>query len=80
MLVVDYLNAKWAQDPKDERLSAAQNAVCSRELRRVFPRQGQKWEAAGRPAWTGGKWVKQDDIFKSSFANVVYTVPAGFRS
>ncbi|MGH4229495.1 conserved phage C-terminal domain-containing protein [Klebsiella pneumoniae] len=79
MLVVDYLNAKWAQDPKmsdylrPKTLFAPENCV-------EYFDKAKKWEAAGRPAWTGGKWVKQDDIFKSSFANVVYTVPAGFRS
>ncbi|EWE14902.1 conserved phage C-terminal domain-containing protein [Klebsiella pneumoniae] len=79
MLVVDYLNAKWAQDPKmsdylrPKTLFAPENCV-------EYLDKAKKWEAAGRPAWTGGKWVKQDDIFKSSFANVVYTVPAGFRS
>ncbi|MGR7468352.1 conserved phage C-terminal domain-containing protein [Klebsiella aerogenes] len=79
MLVVDYLNAKWAQDLKmsdylrPKTLFAPENCV-------EYFDKAKKWEAAGRPAWTGGKWVKQDDIFKSSFANVVYTVPAGFRS
>ncbi|WP_411825125.1 conserved phage C-terminal domain-containing protein [Klebsiella pneumoniae] len=79
MLVVDYLNAKWAQDPKmsdylrPKTLFAPENCV-------EYFDKAKKWEAAGRPAWTGGKWVKQDDSFKSSFANVVYTVPAGFRS
>lgn len=79
MLVVDYLNAKWAQDPKmsdylrPKTLFAPENCV-------EYFDKAKKWEAAGRPAWTGGKWVKQDMAFKSSYSDVDYSVPAGFRS
>lgn len=79
MLVVDYLNAKWAQDPKmsdylrPKTLFAPENCV-------EYFDKAKKWEAAGRPAWTGGKWVKQDTAFKSSYSDVDYSVPAGFRS
>ena len=79
MLVVDYLNAKWAQDPKmsdylrPKTLFAPENCV-------EYFDKAKKWEAAGRPAWTSGKWVKQDTAFKSSYSDVDYTVPAGFRS
>ncbi|WPR95107.1 conserved phage C-terminal domain-containing protein [Klebsiella aerogenes] len=79
MLVVDYLNAKWAQDPKmsdylrPKTLFAPENCV-------EYFDKAKKWEAAGRPDWTGGKWVKQDTAFKSSYSDVDYSVPAGFRS
>ncbi|MCP6001828.1 conserved phage C-terminal domain-containing protein, partial [Klebsiella pneumoniae] len=79
MLVVDYLNEKWAQDPKmsdylrPKTLFAPENCV-------EYFDKAKKWEAAGRPAWTGGKWVKQDTAFKSSYSDVDYSVPAGFRS
>lgn len=79
MLVVDYLNEKWAQDPKmsdylrPKTLFAPENCV-------EYFDKAKKWEAAGRPAWAGGKWVKQDTAFKSSYSDVDYTVPAGFRS
>ncbi|HGK4761894.1 conserved phage C-terminal domain-containing protein [Klebsiella pneumoniae] len=79
MLVVDYLNAKWAQDPKmsdylrPKTLFAPENCV-------EYFDKAKKWEVAGRPAWTGGKWVKQDTAFKSSYSEVDYSVPAGFRS
>jgi hypothetical protein len=33
LMVVDYLNEKWAQGSEDERLPAPEDAVCSRELR-----------------------------------------------
>ena len=78
MLVVDYLNEKWAQDPKmsdylrPKTLFAPENCV-------EYFDKAKKWEAAGRPAWTGGKWVKQDTAFKSSYSDVDYSVPAGFR-
>lgn len=79
MLVVDYLNEKWAQDPKmsdylrPKTLFAPENCV-------EYFDKAKKWEASGRPAWTGGKWVKQDTAFKSSYSDVDYSVPAGFRS
>ncbi|MCQ8360419.1 conserved phage C-terminal domain-containing protein [Klebsiella pneumoniae] len=79
MLVVDYLNEKWAQDPKmsdylrPKTLFAPENCV-------EYFDKAKKWEAAGRPAWAGGKWVKQDTAFKSSYSDVDYSVPAGFRS
>jgi hypothetical protein len=42
-----------------------------------------KWAAAGRPKCVDGKWTKvggEDQAFKSSYSDVKYTVPKGFRS
>jgi hypothetical protein len=41
--------------------------------------KAKKWEAAGRPAWTGGKWVSKIRRLNPVIA-VDYSVPAGFRS
>ncbi|HFO0257372.1 Conserved phage C-terminus (Phg_2220_C) [Raoultella terrigena] len=79
MLVVDYLSEKWAKDPKmsdylrPKTLFAPENCV-------EYFDKAKKWGIAGRPAWNNGKWVRMDEAFKSSYANVDYTVPAGFRS
>ncbi|EPY1498117.1 MULTISPECIES: conserved phage C-terminal domain-containing protein [Klebsiella/Raoultella group] len=79
MLVVDYLTEKWAKDPKmsdylrPKTLFAPENCV-------EYFDKAKKWGAAGRPAWANGKWVNNDQAFKSSYAEVNYTVPAGFRS
>lgn len=79
MLVVDYLNAKWAQDPKMSDFLRPKTLFAPENCVEYFDK-AKKWEAAGRPAWTGGKWVKQDTAFKSSYSDVDYSVPAGFRS
>lgn len=79
MLVVDYLTEKWAKDPKmsdylrPKTLFAPENCV-------EYFDKAKKWGAAGRPAWANGKWVNNDQAFKSSYAEVNYTVPVGFRS
>ncbi|HIE7790989.1 TPA: conserved phage C-terminal domain-containing protein [Klebsiella pneumoniae] len=79
MLVVDYLTEKWAKDPKmsdylrPKTLFAPENCV-------EYFDKAKKWDTAGRPAWANGKWVSNDQAFKSSYAEVNYTVPAGFRS
>jgi hypothetical protein len=75
MLVVDYLTEKWAKDPKmsdylrPKTLFAPENCV-------EYFDKAKKWDTAGR-AWANGKWVNNDQAFKSSYAEVNYTVPAG---
>jgi hypothetical protein len=52
MLVVDYLNEKWAQDPKMSDYLRPKT-LFARELRRVF-RQGQNGQMAPSLDWRKG--------------------------
>jgi hypothetical protein len=77
MLVVDYLNEKWAQDPKmsdylrPKTLFAPENCV-------EYFDKAKKWATGAQPGLA--ERVKQDTAFKSSYSDVDYSVPAGFRS
>nr|WP_279116703.1 conserved phage C-terminal domain-containing protein [Enterobacter soli] len=83
ILVVDYLTAKWADDPKmgdylrPSTLFGPENCV-------EYFDKAQKWQKRGRPACVKGRWQiggSSDQNFKASFENVDYSVPAnsGFR-
>lgn len=77
MLVVDYLNEKWANDPKmsdylrPKTLFAPENCV-------EYFEKAKKWDSAGRPEWKNGKWSREDIGFKSEF-KVDTRIPKGFR-
>ncbi|HAY3738780.1 TPA: conserved phage C-terminal domain-containing protein [Escherichia coli] len=82
MLVVDYLYEKWAKDPKmsdylrPKTLFAPENCV-------EYFDKAKKWESAGRPAWSNGKWVGRAEsaAARASFDGVDYSLPenSGFR-
>lgn len=77
MLVVDYLNEKWAKDPKmsdylrPKTLFAPENCV-------EYFDKAKKWNSAGRPSWVNGKWAREDVGFKSEF-KCDHRIPKGFR-
>ncbi|MFU0886792.1 conserved phage C-terminal domain-containing protein [Kluyvera sichuanensis] len=77
MLVVDYLNEKWANDPKmsdylrPKTLFAPENCV-------EYFEKAKKWDSTGRPEWKNGKWSREDIGFKSEF-KVDTRIPKGFR-
>lgn len=82
MLVVDYLTAKWSDDPKmgdylrPSTLFGPENCV-------EYFDKAKKWEKRGRPKCVNGRWQLNGSGgagFKASYADVVYTVPEGFRS
>ncbi len=81
-LVVDYLTAKWADDSKmsdylrPKTLFGAENCV-------EYFDKAKKWRNSGCPKCVNGRWVKatdSDPMFKSSYQDVNYSVPKGFRS
>ncbi|HDG1697565.1 TPA: conserved phage C-terminal domain-containing protein [Kluyvera ascorbata] len=77
MLVVDYLNEKWANDPKmsdylrPKTLFAPENCV-------EYFEKAKKWHSAGRPSWVNGKWSREDIGFKSEY-KCDTRIPKGFR-
>ena len=81
-LVVDYSAEKWGKDLK----MAEYLRPTTLFLPSKFPgylQSATKWAAAGRPKCVDGKWAKaggEDQAFKSSYSDVNYTVPKGFRS
>ncbi len=77
MLVVDYLNEKWAQDPKMSDYLRPKTLFAPENCVEYFDKAKNGKQPGAR---TGGKWVKQDTAFKSSYSDVDYSVPAGFRS
>ena len=77
MLVVDYLNEKWAKDPKmsdylrPKTLFAPENCV-------EYFEKARKWNSAGRPSWMNGKWAREEAGFKSKY-ECDNRIPEGFR-
>lgn len=77
MLVVDYLNEKWANDPKmsdylrPKTLFAPENCV-------EYFEKAKKWDSAGRPSWMNGKWEREAAGFKSKY-ECDTRIPDGFR-
>jgi len=77
MLVVDYLNEKWAKDDKmrdylrPKTLFAPENCV-------EYFEKAKKWDSAGRPSWINGKWAREDAGFKSKY-ECDTRIPEGFR-
>lgn len=77
MLVVDYLNEKWAKDDKmrdylrPRTLFAPENCV-------EYFEKAKKWDSAGRPSWINGKWAREDAGFKSKY-ECDTRIPEGFR-
>ena len=79
MLVVDYCNAKWADDLKMSDYLRPQTLFQPSK----FPgylKSANSWQNAGRPQRINGEWAREDGIFKSSFEKTDYSkVPQGFR-
>ncbi|MCU6671138.1 conserved phage C-terminal domain-containing protein [Enterobacteriaceae bacterium H4N4] len=79
MLVVDYCNAKWAEDLKMSDYLRPQTLFQPSK----FPgylKSANSWQNAGRPQRINGEWAREDGIFKSSFEKTDYSkVPQGFR-
>ena len=83
MLVVDYLTAKWADDPKMDDYLRPSTLFGPENCVEYFDK-AQKWQKRGRPACVKGRWQlggSADQNFKANFQNVDYSVPAnsGFR-
>jgi uncharacterized phage protein (TIGR02220 family) len=83
MLVVDYLTAKWADDPKMDDYLRPSTLFGPENCVEYFDK-AQKWQKRGRPACVKGRWQlggSADPNFKANFQNVDYSVPAnsGFR-
>ena len=78
-LVVDYCNAKWADDLKMSDYLRPQTLFQPTK----FPgylKSANSWSNAGKPARVNGEWAREEGIFKSSFQNTNYgKIPAGFR-
>ncbi|MDH0087778.1 conserved phage C-terminal domain-containing protein [Enterobacter bugandensis] len=78
-LVVDYCNAKWSEDLTMSAYLRPQTLFQPTK----FPgylKSANSWANAGRPARVNGKWVREDDVFKTSFKTTDYSkTPAGFR-
>ena len=78
-LVVDYSNAKWADDLKMAAYLRPQTLFQPNKFPGYLKSAGN-WSNAGRPARINGEWAREDGIFKSSFQNTDYSkIPAGFR-
>lgn len=81
-LVVDYLNAKWADDSKMSDYLRPKTLFGSENCAEYFDK-AKKWRNSGCPKCLNGRWVKSSDsdpMFKSSYQEVNYSVPEGFRS
>lgn len=78
-LVIDYCNAKWSEDLTMSAYLRPQTLFQPTK----FPgylKSANSWANAGRPALVNGKWVREDDVFKTSFKTTDYSkTPAGFR-
>lgn len=78
-LVVDYCNAKWSEDLTMSAYLRPQTLFQPTK----FPgylKSANSWAKAGRPERVNGKWVREDDVFKTSFKTTDYSkTPAGFR-
>lgn len=78
-LVVDYSNAKWADDLKMAAYLRPQTLFQPNKFPGYLKSAGN-WSKAGRPARLNGEWAREDGIFKSSFQNTDYgKIPDGFR-
>lgn len=78
-LVVDYCNAKWSDDLTMSAYLRPQTLFQQTK----FPgylKSANSWVKAGRPPRVNGEWVREDDVFRSSFQNTDYSkTPKGFR-
>lgn len=80
-LVVDYKNEDWKDSEQEEYLRPT-TLFIPKNFPGYLKRAGN-WDKAGRPEKKNGKWAKggaEDPAFRSSYSDVKYTVPKGFRS
>ncbi|HEG4357222.1 conserved phage C-terminal domain-containing protein [Klebsiella oxytoca] len=80
-LVVDYKNEDWKDSEQEEYLRPT-TLFIPKNFPGYLKRAGN-WDKAGRPEKKNGKWAKggaEDSVFRSSYSDVKYTVPKGFRS
>ncbi|MGL5799390.1 MAG: conserved phage C-terminal domain-containing protein [Plesiomonas sp.] len=59
LLVVDYLTAKWLNDPKMSDYLRPSTIFGPENCAEYFE-MAKKWRAAGRPASVNGKWLRAD--------------------
>lgn len=84
ILVVDYLTAKWAGDPKMDDYLRPSTLFGPENCVEYFDK-AKKWQKRGRPECVNGRWQLSgtgDQNFKQSHDNVDYSIPenSGFRS
>ncbi len=82
-LVVDYLNAKWADDSKMSDYLRPKTLFGAENCTEYFEK-AKKWRKSGSPKCVNGRWVKESDpvpVTRESYDNVDYALPenAGFR-
>ena len=82
-LVVDYLNAKWAEDSKMSDYLRPKTLFGAENCTEYFEK-AKKWRKSGSPKCVNGRWVKESDpvpVTRESYDNVDYALPenAGFR-
>lgn len=78
-LVVDYCNAKWADDLKMSDYLRPQTLFQPSKFP-AYLKSANSWAKAGRPVRVNGEWAREDGVFRSTFQNTDYSkVPAGFR-
>ncbi|MDF3830941.1 MULTISPECIES: conserved phage C-terminal domain-containing protein [unclassified Pseudocitrobacter] len=82
-LVVDYLNAKWADDSKMSDYLRPKTLFGAENCAEYFEK-AKKWRKSGSPKCVNGRWVKESDpvpVTRESYDNVDYALPenAGFR-
>lgn len=74
ILVVDYLTAKWLDDPKMCDYLRPKTIFGPENFSEYF-QKAKVWHRKGRPACIGGKW--QHDVMHVPSAD--YEIPDGFR-
>lgn len=76
MLVVDYLNEKWAKDSKMSDYLRPKTLFSPENCVEYFDK-AKKWNRAGRPSWVNGKWENHSQSM--AFGKPDNTIPTGFR-
>ncbi|MFP1951721.1 conserved phage C-terminal domain-containing protein [Lonsdalea quercina] len=59
ILVVDYLTAKWLNDPRMCDYLRPKTLFGPENFPEYYEKS-RKWEQSGRPAWVNGAWVRND--------------------
>lgn len=77
ILVVDYKNEDWRETDQEQYLRPT-TLFIPKNFQGYLKRAGN-WHKAGRPSKMNGKWVQEDPCFKTSYSEVEYTKPEGFR-
>ncbi|EKO1175631.1 conserved phage C-terminal domain-containing protein [Escherichia coli] len=83
MLVVDYLNAKWADDPKMSDYLRPKTLFGAENCTEYFEK-AKKWRRSGSPNCVNGRWVTNSEpvpVTRHTYDTIDYSLPAdaGFR-